>query len=469
MSAERLAIALWGEEAPAAAVKTVHVYVSRLRRALGENGRAGDEPGGLPAAHRPRGRAPLRAPLRGRPGRAGRRRSGARRERAARGARAVARAGARGRRRRGFAQAEIARLEELRLAAVEARVDADLATAATASWSASSSSSSPRSRCASAPYGQLMLALYRSGRQAEALEAYRAGARRAGRASSGSSRAPELRELERAILAQDPRWTACAGRRARVAAARAADPTIGREARPRAAARDCSASPPARLMTLVGPGRRRQDAARAGARARGWRGVPRRRRLRLAGRRRRLSRTSRPRSCAGWTSSPLPAESMGEALARQLDAATRCSCSTTSSTCSTPRARRRPARRHAQAARAGDEPRAAAAAGRAALPARAARPATRRDRPRRTGLQQAPAVALFLAVARAPIRSFALGEDYGPARELCRRLDGLPLAIELAAGARSACSRSRARGPPADRPATRSARAARRPGRGSAR
>src|SRR3954447_12922974 len=36
VSAERLALALWGDEAPAGATKTVHVYVSRLRKALGD-------------------------------------------------------------------------------------------------------------------------------------------------------------------------------------------------------------------------------------------------------------------------------------------------------------------------------------------------------------------------------------------------------------------------------------------------
>src|SRR5215217_3750723 len=36
VSAERLAVALWGEDAPAGAVRTVQVYVSRLRRALGD-------------------------------------------------------------------------------------------------------------------------------------------------------------------------------------------------------------------------------------------------------------------------------------------------------------------------------------------------------------------------------------------------------------------------------------------------
>ena len=36
VSAERLAVALWGQDAPAGAVKTVQVHVSRLRKALGD-------------------------------------------------------------------------------------------------------------------------------------------------------------------------------------------------------------------------------------------------------------------------------------------------------------------------------------------------------------------------------------------------------------------------------------------------
>src|SRR4051812_38060515 len=38
VSAERLAVALWGEDAPAGAVKAIQVSVSRLRRALGDDG-----------------------------------------------------------------------------------------------------------------------------------------------------------------------------------------------------------------------------------------------------------------------------------------------------------------------------------------------------------------------------------------------------------------------------------------------
>src|SRR3954451_19264466 len=38
VSAERIALALWGEDAPPGAAGTVQVHVSRLRRALGEAG-----------------------------------------------------------------------------------------------------------------------------------------------------------------------------------------------------------------------------------------------------------------------------------------------------------------------------------------------------------------------------------------------------------------------------------------------
>src|ERR687885_284321 len=46
VGAERLALALWGEDAPAAAVKTVQVYVSRLRKALGQADVLTTTPGG---------------------------------------------------------------------------------------------------------------------------------------------------------------------------------------------------------------------------------------------------------------------------------------------------------------------------------------------------------------------------------------------------------------------------------------
>src|SRR3954453_329057 len=46
VSAERLAVALWGEDAPPSAVKTVQVYLARLRKALGDPGALVTTPGG---------------------------------------------------------------------------------------------------------------------------------------------------------------------------------------------------------------------------------------------------------------------------------------------------------------------------------------------------------------------------------------------------------------------------------------
>src|SRR5436190_13696840 len=53
VSAERLALALWGEDAPAGAVKTVQVHVSRLRRALGDAGVLATTPAGYQLRVRP--------------------------------------------------------------------------------------------------------------------------------------------------------------------------------------------------------------------------------------------------------------------------------------------------------------------------------------------------------------------------------------------------------------------------------
>ena len=73
-----------------------------------------------------------------------------------------------------FAQSEIARLEELRLTAIESRIEADLALGRPETLVAEL-----ETLVAAHPYreglrAQLMLALYRSGRQAEALETYEA-------------------------------------------------------------------------------------------------------------------------------------------------------------------------------------------------------------------------------------------------------------------------------------------------------
>ena len=102
-----------------------------------------------------------------------------------------------------FAQVEIGRLAELRLSASEDRFDAELALGrhgeAIAELQALVAANPLRERLR----GQLMLALYRSGRQAEALEVYREGRQVLAR-ELGLEPDAELRRLEQAILAQDP-------------------------------------------------------------------------------------------------------------------------------------------------------------------------------------------------------------------------------------------------------------------------
>ena len=112
-----------------------------------------------------------------------------------------------------WAAGEAARLEELRLAAIEERIDLalnggrhsdlvdELETLATAN--------PLRERL----HAQLMLALYRSGRQADALAAFRR-LQRTLDDELGLDPSEELRDLEQAILRQDPRLRAPARERA---------------------------------------------------------------------------------------------------------------------------------------------------------------------------------------------------------------------------------------------------------------
>jgi YVTN family beta-propeller protein len=102
----------------------------------------------------------------------------------------------------GFAQNEIARLEELRLVALEARIDAQLGAGRHATAVPELEGLVQRHPLRERLCGQLMLALYRSGRQAEALEAYRR-ARRSLDEELGIEPGPALKELERKILNQD--------------------------------------------------------------------------------------------------------------------------------------------------------------------------------------------------------------------------------------------------------------------------
>ena len=102
-----------------------------------------------------------------------------------------------------FARIEIERLQELRLTAREERIDAELALGRHNMLIAELETLVDEHPLRERLRGQLMLALYRSGRQADALETYRSG-----QALLSDELAlepsPALRQLERSILLQEP-------------------------------------------------------------------------------------------------------------------------------------------------------------------------------------------------------------------------------------------------------------------------
>jgi predicted ATPase/DNA-binding SARP family transcriptional activator len=102
-----------------------------------------------------------------------------------------------------FAQAEIRRLEELRWAALEARVDAELALGRDAELVGELEGLLAQQPGRERVAGQLMLALYRCGRQTDALEVYRRH-RTHLTEELGLEPAPELRALQVQILEQAP-------------------------------------------------------------------------------------------------------------------------------------------------------------------------------------------------------------------------------------------------------------------------
>ena len=102
-----------------------------------------------------------------------------------------------------FAQAEIARLEELRLACLEEQIDADLALGSAGALIAQLRRLVGEHPARERLRGQLMLALYRDGRQTEALEVYREF-QIVLREELGLDTSLLLRQLEAAILRQDP-------------------------------------------------------------------------------------------------------------------------------------------------------------------------------------------------------------------------------------------------------------------------
>jgi DNA-binding SARP family transcriptional activator len=189
---------LWGERPPPTAAKNVQGYVARLRRILGDGALLTQAPGyalRVEALDAARFQALL---------------GEARHEEPAAAATRLEEALALW---RGpaladfayepFAQDEIRRLEELRLSALEDRIEADLAlgrheeVVAELEWLAREHGLRERMQ------RLRLIALYRCGRQAEALEAYRTTWRRLVD-ELGVEPGPELKELERMILEHDP-------------------------------------------------------------------------------------------------------------------------------------------------------------------------------------------------------------------------------------------------------------------------
>jgi predicted ATPase/DNA-binding SARP family transcriptional activator len=434
VSVETLALALWGEDAPAGAVKAVQVTVSRLRRALGEHEvlettaggyRLVVDPGEVDVERFERaltaGREALAA---GDPGRA------AEQLRAAlqlwRGAPLQEFSGA------PFAPAEIRRLEELQLDALESLIDAELTLGRHTELVAELQRLTAEHPWRERLHAQLMLVLYRSGRQAEALEAYRR-ARRTLVEQLGIEPGSELRELHQAVLTHDARLDAPSATVERSTALPAApNRTIGREGELRAVVERLRAGE-TRLLTLTGPGgvgktRLALEAAHEiqDDFADGARFV-------------RLTAVGRPQDVPGAIMGalvivPLEGESPANAVQRFLavkhqllvldncehllgaaswvgELVAVCPDITVLATSREPLS--------VQAEQTHLVPPLALPAGELALSA----------------LGDVAAVRLFFERARAHDRSFRLGADNAAAvAEICRRLDGLPLAIELAAG-----------------------------------
>jgi DNA-binding SARP family transcriptional activator len=127
-----------------------------------------------------------------------------------------------------FAQAEITRLEDLRLAALEGRIEAELQLGRHAEVTGELEALAAEHPVRENLRGLLMLALYRSERQAEALAAYQE-ARRVLVEELGIDPGRKLRELEQAILRQDPVLDLAAAPSQQWASAEAAGRFVGRE------------------------------------------------------------------------------------------------------------------------------------------------------------------------------------------------------------------------------------------------
>ena len=200
VSTDRIMDALWGEQLPRTAATSLQNFVSQLRKLLGSDVLVTKPPGyqlrvaadqldlekfvhlveesrGEPAAERTTTLRRALALWRGPP---------------------LADLGF-----EAFAQSEIARLEELRLAALEDRVEAELESGRHSDLIGELEAFADENPLRERLRSQLMLALYRSGRQAEALQIYH-DTRRVLVDELGIEPSPTLQQLHGAILRQDP-------------------------------------------------------------------------------------------------------------------------------------------------------------------------------------------------------------------------------------------------------------------------
>jgi DNA-binding SARP family transcriptional activator/tetratricopeptide (TPR) repeat protein len=199
VATERLVDEVWGDSPPATVAKSIQVYISRMRKELGD-GRLVTRPPGYALHVEPSEldltcfqalvaqaadadpaaaaaslrealalwRGPALADLAYEP----------------------------------FAQTHAAQLEELRFSALEQRIDADLAAGEHAQLVGELEALAAQHPLRERLRGQLMLALYRSGRQADALAVYQA-ARTTLVEELGIEPGRALRDLHQAILGQD--------------------------------------------------------------------------------------------------------------------------------------------------------------------------------------------------------------------------------------------------------------------------